>query len=413
MNPYKANRAKLFKDMKSGDMAIFFAGKAPVSSADSLYPFRSDKNFFYMTGLKKEGFILLMTKEEDKTTELLFIVEPNYDIEKWIGRALSKETCQTISAIDEVHYLDTFESTLNRLIYKDVFDRLYLDLAKVYHDRSPAYPNIFANKIQKDYPQLRIKNLHRHMTNYRVIKSPEEVAITQKAIDLTKTGLEAVMKALKPGDYEYVPAAAFDYAIMTNGADGNAFETIAASGDNATILHYIENDDVMNDGELILMDLGAQYGEYASDITRTYPVNGKFSTRQAEVYNLVLKAHDEVIKIMKPGIAFGELNKRSSEVLKEGLMAMGLVKEDSDLGKYYYHGVSHPMGLDTHDLGSRDLTLEAGMILTVEPGLYIAEEAIGIRIEDDVLITEDGHKVLSADIMRTVEDIEAFMAKQD
>lgn len=410
MNPYKINRQKLFQDMAVGDMAIVFAGMAPVSTADSLYPFRPDKNFYYLTGLKREGFILVMVKDGEKTREMLFITKPDYDIEKWVGRALPKKDCITISGIEEVHYLGDFDSTLNRLIDKDTLHRAYLDLARAHQDRAPGYAHSYAAKLQKTYPQLTIKNLHGFMTKHRVIKSEAEITTIKEAIHLTKLGLEEVMQTLKPGDREYVPAAAFDYAIMRNGADGNAFETIAASGKNGVILHYIENDDVMEDGALILMDLGAQYGQYASDITRTYPVNGKFTRRQAQIYNLVLKAHDAVINIMKPGLAFSDLNKKASEVLLEGLKALGLAKEDSDLGNYYYHGVSHPMGLDTHDLGSREMTLEAGMVLTVEPGLYIAEEAIGIRIEDDVLITEDGHEVLSKDIIRTVEEIEAFMA---
>ena len=410
MSIYKENRQKLFDDMKSGDMAVFFAGKAPASSADSLYPFRTDKNFYYMTGLKREEFILLMTKTEQKEQETLFILKPDYDMEKWVGRYLTVDQVKTLSGVDDVQFLSGFENHFGRLVYSCDFERLHMDLARVHGDRSGLAAHDFASKVSAEYPQLQIKDLHKFMRGYRVIKNNDEIKQIRKAIELTKVGLERVMSTLKPGDHEYVPAAEFAYSIMKRGADGNAFETIAASGGNATVLHYIENDDVMKDGDLILLDLGAQYEEYASDITRTYPINGKFTARQAEIYNLVLKARNEVVGIMKPGIHFSELQKTASKVLEEGLKDLGLVDEKRPLGKYYYHGVSHPLGLDTHDLGTRDSLLEPGMIFTVEPGLYIAEENIGIRIEDDVLITEEGNEVLSKDILRTVEEIEAFMA---
>lgn len=411
MNHYKSNRDQLLKSMKIGEMAVFFAGKAPASSADSLYPFRTDKNFFYMTGLKREGFILLMMKGVKEHKEVLFIAAPNFDKEKWIGRALTKEQCTVVSGIVDVQYIEGFEAHFNRLIYVATYKTVYLDLARAHSDRDGLEAHKFASQLQKKYPELRIKNVHRRMSDYRCIKSDTEIEIIRKAINLTQKGLEEVMTTLKPGDYEYVPKVEFDYSIMKNGADGNAFETIAASGVNATILHYIENDTVMVDGSLVLMDLGAQYGEYASDITRTYPVNGHFTQRQKDIYNLVLKAHDAVIEMMQAEVAFEDLNKKSSKVLMEGLKKLGLIDKDDELSRYYYHGVSHYMGLDTHDLGRRETKLKPGMVLTVEPGLYISEEGIGIRIEDDVLITENGCEVLSADIIRTVEDIEAFMAR--
>lgn len=411
MNQYKRNRQKLFNDMKPGDLAVFFAGKAPASSADSLYPFRTDKNFYYMTGLKREEFILLLAKTENEETETLFILEPNDDIEKWVGRYLSVDACKDISGIDEVKFITEFERHLGGLVYSCDYDRIHMDLARHHGDREGLAAHEFAAKVQQAYPQLRIKDAHRFLREYRVIKSEKELELIRKAIELTRNGLERVMSNLKPGDYEYVPAAEFNYSIMREGADGNAFETIAASGINATVLHYIENNDVLQDGELILMDLGAQYKEYASDITRTYPINGRFTERQADFYNLVLKAHDEVINMMKPEVTVKDLQKRATEVLSAGLKEIGLIEEDSDLIKYYYHGVSHPMGLDTHDLGKREDILREGMVMTVEPGLYIAEENIGIRIEDNVLITEGGHKVLSEDIIRTIEEIEAFMSK--
>lgn len=406
---YKNNREKLFNKLSTRDIAIFFSGEAPQSTADSKYEFRADKNFFYLTGLTKENFILVMQKNKDKVEEAIFIEEPIYDIEKWVGRKLTKEQVTEISGIESVQYLPAFENYLNKLIYNNNYDSIYLDLARMKFDGEMTTSMIFAEKIQKNYPAIRINNSHKYMNELRMIKNEFEINEIKNAIDLTKNGLEAIMKTLKPGQHEYEPSAEFNYSIMKNGADTNAFSTIAASGENAVILHYVENDQIINDGDLVLFDLGAQLNQYASDITRTYPANGKFTDRQKVLYNIVLKAHDEVMEMMKPGVHFEELNKKCSEVLAEELIKINLIADKSELIKYYYHGVSHFMGLDVHDLGSRDIILEPGMVFTVEPGLYVAEEKIGIRIENDILITENGFENLSKDIIRTVEEIENFM----
>jgi len=404
------NRENLFEKMNDGDMALFFSGTSPQSTADSHYKFRPDKNFYYLTGTTRESFILLMTKTAGKTESIIFIEKPDYDIEKWVGRKLTKEQVTEISGIENVQYLSGFEAFINRMIYSTKYDNMYLDLARMAYNGETTAAMKFAETVQKNYPAIKIMNAHKFMCELRMIKSDFEIEEMKKAVNLTKMGLEAVMNNLKPGEIEYTAEAEFLYTIRKNGADTNAFDTIAASGGNAVILHYVENDNVMDDGNLILMDLGAQYKQYASDITRTYPINGKFSDRQKTIYNIVLKANEEVIKMMKPGVPFADLNKKSTEVLTEGLLEIGLIKEAKEVSKYYYHGVSHFLGLDVHDIGFRDAVLEPGMVFTVEPGLYIAEENIGIRIEDDILITEDGYVNLSKDIIKSVEDIEAFMA---
>ena len=405
------NRKNLLNKMSEGEMAILFSGTAPQSSADSQYSFRPDKNFFYLTGLTRENFVLVLLKTKDKVEETIFIEKPDYDVEKWVGRKLTIDKVKEVSGIESVQYLLGFESWINKTIYTSKYDSLYLDLARMKFNGETTAGMKFAEDTQKNYPFLNIKNAHKYLSELRVIKSDFEIKEIRKAIELTKNGLEAIMTSLKPDQHEYEASAEFDYSIMKNGSDGNAFPTIAASGENAVILHYVENDQMMEAGNLVLFDLGAQYKQYASDISRTYPVSGKFTERQKILYNIVLKAHNEVIEMMKPGVPFSELNKKSSEVLTEELMKINLIKDKSELSKYYYHGVSHFMGLDVHDLGSRDAVLEKGMVFTVEPGLYVAEEKIGIRIEDDILITEAGCENLSKNIIRTVEDIEAFMSK--
>lgn len=404
------NRENLLNKMAVGDMAIFFAGESPQSTADSHYKFRPDKNFYYLTGTIRETFILVLTKLEEKSDVTIFIEKPNYDIEKWVGKKLTVDQVKEISGIENVQYLENFESWLNRSIYSTKYEGMYLDLARMKFKGETTTAMKFAKEIRENYPEITIKNVHRYMSELRMIKSEFEIDEMKKAINLTKNGLEQVMKQLKPGDYEYTAEAEFQYSIKRNGADTNAFDTIAASGGNAVILHYVENNNIMEDNTLILMDLGAQYKQYASDITRTYPVNGKFTDRQKTIYNIVLKANEEVIKMMKPGLEFAELNKKCTEILAEGLLEIGLIKEAKEISKYYYHGVSHFLGLDVHDIGFRDVKLQPGMVFTVEPGLYIAEENIGIRIEDDILITEDGYVNLSSDIIKSVEEIEKFMA---
>lgn len=259
------------------------------------------------------------------------------------------------------------------------------------------------------YPYIRIKNIYHEIALLRTVKSKEEVELITKAIEVTNTGILSMMKNAKPGMMEYEIEAYFDFELKRNGIKDFAFPTIAAAGVNGTILHYGENNSKTADGDLLLLDLGAQYKYYNADISRTFPVNGKFTERQKAIYNIVLKANEEVMKAVKPGVTTLDLQKTAKAVLSEGCKAIGLIKEDSEIDRYYYHGVAHPLGLDTHDVGPRGIELKAGMIITDEPGLYIEEEKIGIRIEDDILVTEDGYVNLSKNIIKSVEDIENYM----
>lgn len=403
---FSNNREKLLNDMQVGDMAILFAGEAPHATADSHYRFKTNKNFYYFTGLKDEKFIVVMTKLEGKSETKLFIEKPDYDIEKWVGRKLSKESATEISGIKSVEYLEGFYRYITQLIYSDKVQKAYFDLEKMSWDQPDSYTHQFAKTFRDKFLHVRIKTLHPLVSKYRVLKDEYELDCMKKAIDLTDKGLNAILNTIKPGLNEYELESVFNHAIMSGGADGNAFDTIAASGSEAVILHYVNNDRPLKDNELVLLDLGAQYKEYAADISRTYPISGKFTDRQKVFYNLVLKAQLATIDAIEVGKTLTDLNNVCKKVLTEGLKEIGLIKEDSEINKYYYHGVGHFLGLDTHDLGFRDYKLEPGMVVTVEPGLYIAEEEIGIRIEDDCLVTEDGYINLSSQIIKTVEEIE-------
>lgn len=404
------NREKLSAYLNDGDLVLLYQGCAPKSTADAHYTFKPNKNFFYFTGLNQEQFIVAIQKNNGKIDATLFIEYPNYDVEKWHGRKLKKEAATELSGIETVLYTQEYESWLTKNITGDKIKKIYFDLEKLDWNEADSYSHKQAVEIQKRFPFMNIGTIHPTALKLRMFKEAEEISQMQKAIDLTKTGLEAIMTFIKPGAMEYQLEATFAHSIRMNGADGNSFPTIAAGGAEAVILHYVENNRPLEDNTLVLIDLGAQYQEYAADITRTYPVGGKFTARQKEIYDIVLKAQQAVIAMMKPGVPFADLNETCKKVLIEELTRIGLISSAEELTKYYYHGVSHHLGLDVHDVSDREAALAEGMVFTVEPGLYIAEEGIGIRIEDDVLITADGHKVLSADIIRTTEDIEAFMA---
>lgn len=407
---FENNRHKLKEYLEPGEMMILFAGSAPKSTADAHYTFKQNKNFYYFSGLKQEHFILAIMANPSGIASKLFIEKPDFNIEKWSGRKLTKEQATERSGITDIQYLEEFEPWFNKEIYNNKIKALYLDLEKLSYNEPHAKAHTFAKELVERYPFIAVKTAHPICSALRVIKAPYEIEQIREAIRLTQSGLEDVMKTLRPGIYEYVIESTFAHSIRSQGADGNSFPTIAASGSEAVILHYVDNDRMIEEGSLLLLDLGCQYNQYASDITRTYPANGVYSERQKQLYNIVLKAQLAVIDGMKPGVPFEELNTICKSVLTQELKAIGLIQEDSSLSQYYYHGVSHYLGLDVHDLGNRECCLAPGMVFTVEPGLYIAEENIGIRIEDDVLITDTGHEVLSKAILKTTDEIEAFMA---
>ena len=406
---FSNNRKKLIEALDDNSILVLFSGEAPQKSADQQYNYTANRNFYYLTGLERENFILFISKKNNQIKQTLFIEEINPDIEKWIGRRMRKEEAQEISGIEKIEYVDDFKNFFNKVLLANSYEYLYLDLEKRGWDSIDNEGVKFANEVKERYPYLYIKNIFESIAQLRIIKSDEEIEKMTKAVEITNEGIKNILRNMRPGMKEYEMEAYFDFTIKSLGAQSNAFRTIAASGENAVILHYIENRKIVEENELILFDLGAEYDNYCADISRTFPSNGKFTDRQKEIYNIVLKALQETTKAVKPGLPFEELNKICKNILIEECKKIGLIKEDSEINKYYYHGVSHYLGLDTHDVGTRDTNLAPGMVITVEPGLYIAEEKIGIRIEDDVLVTEDGHKNLSQDIIRTVEEIEEFI----
>ncbi|WP_346937442.1 aminopeptidase P family protein [Clostridium sp.] len=412
-NFFATNRQKLGDLISNNSMAIFFAGQAPYKSADETYPFTPNRNFYYLTGIDEEKVIMVMVNINGEVSEMLFIQENDPVMTKWVGETISEVEAKEVSDIEDIKFLKDFESTIAGYFDRFSMNNVFLDLERQEFNIPRTPSQNFAGEIMQRYPYIKVKNIYHDIALLRSIKREEEIELIKKAIDITYDGIKEIWSNAKPGMKEYEIEAYFNYILKKNGVKDFAFPTIAATGKNATILHYVDNNTKTEDGELMLLDLGAQYKYYNGDISRTFPINGKFTERQKEVYNIVLEANETVMKAVKPGVTTGELQDITKRVLAEGCKRIGLIKEDSELNKYYYHGVAHPLGLDTHDVGPRNVELKPGMIITDEPGLYIEEEGIGIRIEDDILVTEDGYINLSAHIIKSVEDIEAFMSKSN
>ncbi len=404
------NRDNLANLLENNSLVILFAGEAFFKSADEKYKFTPNRNFYYLTGVNEEYHILVMKKQNDELFETLYVLRPDEIQEKWTGKTIRDYEAREISGIEDIKYLDNFYADLNNLLMSGDIKNVYLDLERRGFDEELRYPQSFAKKLKKKYADIIVKNVYNEIANLRKIKSKEEIEEMQKAIDITTKGVEVLMKNCKPGMKEYELEAYFDFTLKQSGVTDFAFNTIAASGKNATVLHYVDNNSELKDGELILFDLGAQFNYYNGDISRTFPINGKFTDRQKEVYEEVLKVNEEISKMLVVGVTFREINDKANDLIAEACIRLGLIDDKKDFRKYYFHSIGHSLGLDTHDVGERWGELKEGMVFTVEPGIYIEEERIGIRIEDDVLITKDGPVVLTKDCIKTVDEIENFMA---
>ncbi|MGL4847893.1 MAG: aminopeptidase P family protein [Clostridium sp.] len=410
---FELNRKRLIEKLDDDSILILLGGEAPKKTADERYGFTPNRNFYYLTGLNEEKHIIVISKINGEVTEKMFIKEIDLEMERWLGKTIRKEEVLELNGIKEVGFLGEVKGYLNKLLAeKDEFT-IYLDLERDSFDSLPSEASTLAKKLKNKYAHVKVKNAFPLFASLRLVKANEEISEMRKAIEITIKGVESIMKNIKPGMKEYETEAYYEFECRRNGVKDYAFKTIAAAGVNATTLHYVDNDDTLKDGDLILFDLGAQWNYYNGDISRTIPINGKFSERQKEVYEAVLSVNERVIEAMKPGVNFVDLNNKATEWIAEECIKLGLIEEEKDVRKYYFHSIGHSLGLDTHDIDNprRNTILEPGMVYTVEPGIYIPEEGIGIRIEDDVLITEEGHDVLTKDMIKSVEDIENFMKK--
>ena len=406
------NRNKVFKRMLDNSVLILFAGHAPYKRGDEKYEFSPDRNFYYVTGIDRENQIIMFLKTESARSATLYIERDNGYLAKWVGANMTEDEARLESGIEEISYLDKFYGDLSDTVFKNNIKHIYIDLENREWDAAESESLKFANEFRKKYPAVDMIDAYPFFADLRMIKEPYELDLMRKAVKITTDGLEAMMKNARPGMYEYELEAYFDFVLTKNGVTDKAFKTIVASGERGTILHYSKNNCMAKDGDLVLVDCGAQYGWYCGDITRTFPVNGKYTPLQKQIYDIVLEGQRRVIETIKPGVKFSRLNETLKEFYFEELKNLGLVSSPEEVSKYYFHGVSHYLGAETHDIGRYgDRTLVPGMVLTVEPGLYIEEYGIGIRTEDDALVTENGCELLSNGFMKTTEEIEEFMGK--
>lgn len=413
---YIDRRKQLLGEKTGPCMVVIFSGCAPMKSLDAEYPFYVDRNFYYLTGIERENMILLMRKTAaGEYAEHLFIEPYDEVLAKWVGGRMRADEATAISGVDSVKDVSSFHSFMNSLIDNNRGlgkMHVYLDLWRHRENQPDTPAHTLASWLQQRYPAVAIEEIHGDMASMRAVKSDDEIALMRKAQDTTRNAIIAMMKHARPGINERELEGAFDFSLMQQGVRDHAFSSIVAGGPRATVLHYGNNDQIVNDGEMVLIDLGSAEGNYAADISRTFPINGKFTDRQKEIYNTVLQAQKIVMDHAKPGMTTRQLNQLVIDYYESRLDDLGLRKDGKGVWDYYYHNVSHSLGLDTHDICTeRERTLVPGMVITVEPGFYIEEEGIGVRIENDVLITADGIIDLSADIPKTVEEIEAIMAK--
>lgn len=405
---------QLFESMNGASIGLVFSGTPAVKSADQTLPFQVNKNFYYLTGLTLPNQVLVLIKGNSNHV-ILYAESRTKDREKWDGRLPSFDMLSKQSGITDVRDKNLFEEDLKGFLSNQrtaVFgeiDTLYMDLSLA--DRRVSPEVLFVETFKKDYPDIQILNYQHTFKRLRTIKSDEEVKIMQQAINITANAIDSLIQAIPKANNEHEIHQLFKYEISKSYGK-EAFDTIIASGGNATILHYIENNDALKSGDLVLMDLGAASNEYNADITRTVPISGTFTERQKVLYQLVLEVNEAMIEWIAPGKTFQAFREAGKQLLAKKARAIGLIHKEEDIINYYYHGLGHHLGLDVHDPCDYDMVMTPGMVITVEPGIYIEEENIGIRIEDDVLVTETGAKNLSAHIPKSIDAIEKLMSKK-
>lgn len=428
------NNSEIYKRRREAVMSKIENGTAIFGSAKSCrHKFRQDSAFYYLTGFKEPESILILAPNHPEHKEIMFVRPKDRDQEIWTGKRLGVDDAKDALSVDVAYSTNDFDGNYGK--YFDNVEKIYYTLGSN-ENLDNKMLNLLKQSRGKRYESLKglvsIIDPAEIIRDMRAIKDAHELDLIKKACAISAEGYISALKAIKPSMYEYEVQAIIEYAFIKNGANEPAYPSIVGAGANAICLHYDTNNCMMKDGDLILIDAGAEYGYYAADITRTFPVNGRFSEIQRSLYNIVLNAQLAAIDEIKVGNKLDAYHDKAVQVIVDGLMDIGLLKgekdkimEEKSFRKFYMHGTGHWLGLDVHDVGSRKFgdemrTFEPGMIVTVEPGLYVAEDledvdekykGIGIRIEDDVLVTEDGNEVLTSAVPKKIEDIEKVMAQ--
>lgn len=417
---YTDNRRRFVNELKPKSLAVFHSNDVMPTNADGTMNFRQNNDFFYLTGIDQEESILVVYPDfyDQKLKEILFLKETSAHIAVWEGHKYTKEEGRNQSGIDTIYWISEFTSVFNTLMTE--VEHVYLNTNE--HIRAVVEVETrdarFIKHCQATYPLHKYHRAAPIMSQLRAIKSEEEISALQTACDVTNKGFRRILDFVKPGVMEYEIEAEYAHEFLRNRSRGFAYTPIIASGANACVLHYVDNNQECKDGDVILMDVGAEYGNYNADMTRCIPVSGRFTQRQKDVYNAVLRVKREAMKMLIPGNTIPEYHKEVGEVMEGELIGLGLI-DSTDVKnqdpnspaykKYFMHGTSHHLGLDVHDIGNIYRKMETGMVFTVEPGIYIPEESLGIRIENDVVIRNNGLNDLMGDIPIEAEEIEELM----
>lgn len=395
-------REKLLNSLKELDAVILFAEREA-----KLEKFKQDNNFLYLTGLNAPNAIYFGFKSGNGNREYLFIQRNDPERVVWEGKKLEVEEARERSGINNVIYLDEFEAMLS--MFCPMINRIYSNIGQQELNAPISYAMFRLQPVRERYPQIAIQCVTKVISPLRKVKDDWEIMQLQRAIDVTGKGIIDILETAGAGMMEYELEALLFYRIQRSGLKHWGFAPIIASGVNATTLHYEKNECQIASNDLVLMDVGASYMNYSADISRTFPVNGTFTERQKQVYSAVLRVQKEIIEMIAPGVKLSELQVKARDLIAGELIELGLIKHAAEVTKYYMHGVSHFLGMDTHDVGGREAILEPGNVITVEPGIYIPEESIGVRIEDDVLVIEEGYCVLSQNIPKEIDELEEIL----
>jgi Xaa-Pro aminopeptidase len=419
-NLFIENRQNLYKHLKKNSLVVFNSNDIMPTNADGTMPFRQNNDLFYLSGVDQEESLLLLFPDSKNPAhrEILFLKRTSEEIAIWEGAKLNKEQAFEVSGIKTVYWLEDFNAIFNTLMNE--CEHVYLNTNE--HNRAVVEVETrdarFIKWCKEHYPVQQYERIAPIMHNLRAIKSQTEINIMQHACNITEKGFRRILPLIKPGIMEYEIEAELAHEFIRNRSRGFAYTPIIASGFNACVLHYIENNQECKDGDVILLDVGAEYANYASDLSRAIPVNGKFTKRQRDVYDAVLRVMRAATKMLVVGNSIDEYHKAVGYIMEEELIKLGLLNANEVASqnpekplykKYFMHGTSHFLGLDVHDVGDRFRKFEAGMIFTCEPGIYIREESLGIRLENDILITEKGPLDLMANIPIEADEIEELM----
>jgi len=416
---HQGNRARLYDAMQPASVLLMFSGTEIRKTNDEYYPFFTDRNFYYLTGLDSHDFALLALKDASgAVSERIYILPPDLMAERWTGRRIKPAEAEALSGVSDVRFIEHLHSDLHALLAgghysasTSSFERIYLDLYRV----SPADIDRPAHEmlrlVHKEYPFLKVESATAILRRLRLIKQPCEIAALREAEKITREGILAMMKASRPGMYEYQYKAEFDHALAQHGPQGPGFPSIISAGRNNFCIHYYSYTGQAQDGDMILNDVGAQYDSLITDVSRGFPCNGRFSDKQKLLWNCALQTSNHLFSIIRPGMKMADVDGTIREYNAQLLHEAGVLEDVKNVATYMWHGGAHHIGYDVHDVVERPELLAPGMVFCVDVGIYHEEWGIGFRLEDNCLVTESGCENLSAAIPRTVEDIEAVMRK--